>query len=257
MRHMLIGLILSVVVPITNGLIIAFFINPGCTGHNCGLETDPHCKAWWKFNNGQLTTDSKGSYTWSIGSSPDTNTTDYKEGDASADFEDGDSDYLYITGTTNDFNWNNTKEFTVCGWCKTETSYDRGELFSKFAFNKNVMQVFFSYDNKIKFYVGNSDGSGWNYYGHDSVLNDGQWYFVCVTLDSSNNYRIHIEDESGNTIGTDKTGTVPNTPAFDKDSNPRFSLGDSTGFDGLVDEWIVFDDVLSVSEMGQLRAGTY
>ena len=83
-------------------------------------------KAVWSVDNGALTTDSKGTNTLTDNNTVQTDTVNFKEGDAAADLELGNGEYFNITdanldsgfplksGETND-------DFTVCLWVKLES----------------------------------------------------------------------------------------------------------------------------------------
>ncbi len=234
------------------------FFGGKVTGWNSGLASDSHCKAWWKFNDGALTTDSKGTYTLTSYGTPTADTSDYKEGNASVDVYDGDGDYFKRVGTTNDFNWATTEDLTITCWVKTDSSPNAGIIFYKFSTGKICCKVEYAYNSTIHFDTGYNNGDSWQYASHDSTLTDGNWYFVGVTYEqSTRNYRIHILDNSLNLVGTDKTGTWSNDVTFNEDGNIYISMSGTSGLDGRIDELTVHDRVLSVSDMDEIAAGTY
>ena len=58
------------------------------------FSSDTDCKALWNFENGALTTDSKGGNTLSIGgNTPSADTVNYKQGAASCDFDSSNDEY--------------------------------------------------------------------------------------------------------------------------------------------------------------------
>jgi hypothetical protein len=93
-------------------------LSSGSSPSGNDFGSDPNCVALWSFEDGTLTTDSIGSNTLTTAGTPDANTFDYQEGEASGDVSGG---YLYITDADLDAgfplkNGNTNKDFTVAFW---------------------------------------------------------------------------------------------------------------------------------------------
>ncbi len=82
-------------------------------------------KALWSLDNGALTTDSIGTNTLTDNNTVGTDTVNYKEGDASADFESSNSEYLSITDANLDSGFplksGESGTFSVTFWYKAES----------------------------------------------------------------------------------------------------------------------------------------
>jgi len=103
-----------------------------------------------------------------------------------------------------------------------------------------------------------ANGSDWGTYTHATALAAGRWYHAGITYDASDDsYRIRLYDyTAAATVGVDKTGTA--TDILIVDAN--FLLSDTAAaqsLDGKLDEVVVFKDVLNVSEIDAIRAGTF
>jgi len=61
------------------------------------FTNDSNCKALWRFENGALTTDSKGTNTLTNNNTVVADTVNFKEGAASANLESSSSQYFSIT----------------------------------------------------------------------------------------------------------------------------------------------------------------
>lgn len=88
------------------------------------FSADERCKALWKFESGALTTDSEGTNTLVASASPPTaDTTNYREGAASALFTSADSQCYSIADASLDsgFPWKNGEsnlDGSFCFWAK-------------------------------------------------------------------------------------------------------------------------------------------
>jgi hypothetical protein len=119
-------------------------------------------------------------------------------------------------------------------------------------------------DDKIRFYISNSSQT-LGYIEFATALTVGRWYHVAVTYDSSDgSTRIRIWDDfNSQQLAADQTGTISQTPYDDNAPLTIGTIGDLTpesdinAWDGLIDEVVIFKDVLSVAEIDQIRQGTY
>jgi hypothetical protein len=221
------------------------------------FSSDANCVALWRFENGALTTDSKGSNTLTASASaPTADTTNKKEGGASADFEKDNSQYYSIAdaslsagfpcknGTTN-------RTFSVCVWAKFETTSSNHTFIFKNGYWLRLSST------KVQVCINNG---GWQVFEHTAVLVTGRWYHIGMTYeDTGKTYRIRVwDDTAGALAAADKTGTGTGSIVVD---TTVVTIGGSTGggwlFDGLMDEMVVCKDVLTADEIDQIRAGTY
>ena len=228
---------------------------------------DDNCVALWRLENGALLVDSKGTNTLTDGGAV-ADLVNYKEGSASADFESTNTDYLAITDENLDAGYpfkvgDATKNFSLCFWFKAESLpanntemclYTRHEI-SGACFMAEI------YDDSGYFRI-RIAGSNTAYQDvvYDSLLVTGRWYHAGVTYkDSDKSYRIRIwDDTAGALADVDKTGSVALGIYI---SGAVVNLGaarsGTTYFDGLMDEVVVFKDILTSDEIDEVRAGTY
>jgi hypothetical protein len=227
---------------------------------------DPNCKALWSFENGALTTDSIGSNTLTQYHTPVADTVNYKEGAASCDFEAGDNDGFYIADADLDSGFplksdDATKSISVCMWVKFESLTNYRMLYQKSDSGKNCLEIFILNTQYPAFEIGYNSGTSWDLKTFGTQVATGKWYHIAVTFKNSDkSYRMRIwDDDAGALLGADLTGTATNNinveDAYLRIGHSWFSGAHAN--DGLIDEIVVFDDILSTDEIDQIRAGTY
>ena len=226
---------------------------------------DSNCIALWNFESGALTTDSKGSNTLTDNNTVGTETSDYKQGSACADFVFANTEYFTITDANLDAAFPlkstcTTKKITMCGWVKVDID-TTCILFGKRETATYCFEVdYLSATNKILLGLGYDSGASRETVTHDTALVVGRWYHIAVTHDDSDkSYRIRIWDDYNSTIlGTDKTGNFTENIFL---AEIPFSVGAGGDalipVDGKIDELVVFDKVLSTDEIDNIRSGTY
>jgi hypothetical protein len=226
---------------------------------------DDNCKALWRFENGALVVDSKGGNTLTTSTTPSADTVDFKEGASCVDYERDDGDGHYIADSNLDAgypmkNGDATKSISVCWWMKAEsTTIAYHVIYSKADNGKNNMELSVTSAGAIAMLIGTGGGTSWEIVTHASNTVDGQWYHVCCTFkDSDKSYRIRIwDDNAGTILGVDKAGTATNNINVE-DATVRIAhTWAGNNYDGRIDEMVVFDDILAVEEIDQIRLGTY
>jgi len=240
----------------------------GVTVVGNNFAVDPNCVALWRFEAGKLTLDSIKTNKLTDVNSVDVNTVDYKEGAAAASFDRADGEFFSIidanlssgfpfkSGTSN-------SKISVCFWLKFDNLTPWPCIFSKNLSAKYGFGISKTNLDKLEMFVGYSSGNNAEIFVHDSTLQRGRWYHVGITFDnSSKSYRIRIWDATANAIlGTDKTGTAVHSVVID---NGEVRIGHSAGLtrfnynlDATLDEFAVFNDVLSAADIDKIRQGTY
>ena len=109
---------------------------------------DANCVALWRYESGALDVDSIGGNDLTAsGIFPTANTTDYKEGAGSADFEKGSFQYLRRNDVNLDAGFplksgDANKKISVCSWFQMESTGTQMGLFTKYdgAQNKRSLQ---------------------------------------------------------------------------------------------------------------------
>jgi hypothetical protein len=229
------------------------------------FSSDVSCKALWRFENGALTDDSKGTNTLTNNASVVASTSDKKEGGASADLESGSSQYFSITDANLDSGFplksGDDGTFTISCWIKAESLAADMNIWSKYTGTNNLRSVscVLLSTGILRLRFGYSSGTLYQQITHGSTLSTGNWYHITIRHRASDrNYRISIRDASGNIVGTDVFGTLTN--ALSVTSAPFVIGADSDGiynFDGLIDEFVVFDRVLGSNEVANIAKGLF
>jgi hypothetical protein len=234
---------------------------------------DPNLMAWWRFENGALTTDSGDLGHTLSNTGVDANTADYKEGAASAEFERSDPDEMSIPDANLASGWpgkNGTTnyDFTVTQWIQPESQPGvHAIMWSKnqSAWSGGTRVSFYLQD--VYFYLRLSIAGSVSINSGDINLVNGQWYFIAASYQSSNGLmRIYTYDADADTILSNNTGTyAPGGSGYPVADSTNFYIGSSNyvggglneEWDGLIDEMMVFNKVLSVDDINDVRDGLY
>lgn len=229
---------------------------------------DGNCVALWKFESGALTTDSIGTNTLTNNNTVLTSTGDYKEGSACANFEGTVSqDHFSIVDANLDAGFplksgDTNKKISVCGWFKADAVDGSRGLFSKFstipAQRSLSIQV-----SSATFWAGigyNSGADSEALYSGGTVT-AGRWYHFGFTFDDSDkSWKFVVWDDTAGSKVIDGSGTATNN--INIEDGP-VTIGAVKGelptsfFDGLIDEVVVFKDILTAGEIDLIRAGTF
>ena len=231
------------------------------------FEDDDHCIAVFRVENGALTVDSKGGNTLT-NDGVTSNTTTFKEGDASAEFDgasnlrvadsDLDSDFPLKSGDT-------TKTLTWCGWVQPNTLSGYMGLMAKYGYvgvegNKRSLG-FCIPDNKFRILFGHNNGESYEAKDHGGTLVAGRWYWWGLDYggDGTKAFHLHVFDEFNNTtLGTDLDDTITNNLNVEDATFHIGALQDgSSEFDGKQDELVVFDVVKSLTDKTKIRRKVY
>jgi len=239
---------------------------------------DSHCLGLYRLENGALGTDSKGTYDmadWPAAASADT--VNYQEGAASGDFEDagaGNGDGLRIEVSSLPATWPFSDDLlggTICAWFRLES--DTGQLmmltgsFAALDGYRNMYLGVVTSSLVVRLTISNNGGLSGGTMTADSsrTLSTGVWYHVAASYNGANDaWHIRLYDTSNTTV-YDDTNTYPSSLNVGTGGTPYWTIG--TGYwtnsaydyawDGLIDEVVIFDDILSNDEIDQVRAGTY
>ena len=243
----------------------------GCSGNN--FSGDANCKALYRFESGALGTDSKGNNTLSLANTPVANTTDYREGTSSVDLESSDQDFLYIHDSNLDSGFplkygDTNKKISITGWFKLESDTGaKEEIFVKFdgTNNKRSLRVYLS-PSTLCFGIGYSNGTSYETICQTATVSIGVWYHFGFTFqDSDRSYRMYLWNASSNSLVENTTGNTTNNISITDAPVCIGALCEGTAspptpfqfFDGLIDEVVIFNDILSTSEIDQIRNGCY
>jgi len=231
---------------------------------------DLDCVAVWRFESGALTTDSQRSNTLTDNNTVGTETSDYKEGSACADFELSNSEYFSITDTNLDSAFpmksgDTNKKLSICGWFKPE-SLSGGAIgvFSKYDSGGDRRCFMLRIDGTDNFimYIGYNGGASSEALVTAGTPATGHWYHVGFTFnDSDKSWQFVLWDDTAGSKVIDASGTAANNINI---STAGFFIGgrDENGgvdyfFDGLIDEVVVFNDILTAAQIDEIRQGAY
>jgi hypothetical protein len=230
------------------------------------FTNDSNCVALWRFESGAITTDSVGGNTLTNVNAVSNNTSSYKEGSACAEFAGGatqqhlkildadlDSGFPLKSGDT-------TKKISVCAWFKSDTSaYET--VFSSRDYD-NLNSFSFTFHGTHNLAIGYNSGADSEVLSSGTTINTGTWYHVGFTFDNADkSWKLIVWNDSTGSKVIDASGTATNNISA---TTAPFAIGClfssgalSQGFDGLIDEVVVFKDILTESEIDAIRAGTY
>jgi len=244
----------------------------GVTFAGNDFTVDPNAVAWWRFETTKLGADTVGTNVLTnVGATAFT--ADKKEGDSSVDLESTQGDYLWIpdANLSADFPFSGPsapKALSVAYWMKLESLPLAGttsDPFSKTDSTNLKISITHMVNEvgMVGFLAGRNNGT--NYQVIMSAASErvttGKWYHVVMTYkDSDRSYRINVWDADTATLVTNKTGTTTNTLSVTDAGvgvGARCDAAQPHYFDGLLDEMVVFNDVLTEPEIAQIRAGTY
>jgi len=235
------------------------------------FSIDSNCKAVWNFESGALTTDSKGGNTLTDVNTVGTETSDYQQGSACADLEVSSSEKFTIADGDLDSGFpfksgGSDLDITVCGWfklesiaadvyivCKGRTNY------SNFSFAIGIEAD--SGNRVLEIHVGYNGGVSTEVYefaAMDDIVT-GRWYHLGATFKNSTKLgTVRLWDDTAGSVIYSGSHTFTNAAIAD---NGEFHIGgyypDGYRFDGLLDELVVFDDILTATEIDQIRKGIY
>jgi len=214
----------------------------------------------------------------------DSNTVDFQQGDGCAEFDCmgkyAVGNYINRADVDLSADWPikqtfaGTVKFSFCAWFKpdllpTSTTGDQiRALFGKYNSNageRGIALTEFWDDSKacLRFYKGWDSGGSQELTLHTTALVSGQWYHIGLTYDDTDHSVVmRLWDE---TAGTVTAVTDTHTNAMDPNgcSKPvyigqlQLTAGQYYEFDGLMDEMVFFNDILTADEIDEIRLGTY
>jgi hypothetical protein len=233
------------------------------------FSSDSNCKALWRFESGALTADSKGSNTLADNNTVGTETTNHFEGAACADLDRSQDEYFTITDANLDSgfpfkNGDTTKTGTFCFFIEAVSAGTWRYIFSKNDSGSNAFSfaILINASNQIELRNGYSNGTESESDNHASTLVSGNRYHVAITQDGTSNKAatIRIYDVTNSQLfGSDKSITWSNEMNIEDSEVQIGTVEDlsATMYDGLLDEFVVFNTILSSSDTDDIRKGEY
>jgi hypothetical protein len=230
------------------------------------FSIDANCVALFRMESGALVTDSIGTNTLTnVGVSETTATGTFKEGSCAANFESDENDYMYRADADLDAGFplksgDTTKKFSCAFWMKQESSSTNHYIIAKYDTNFKRSLAITLYADKINIFIGYNGGASSETHAFDKTLVDGRWYHIGVAHDGVNKTTlVRIYDEYNDTTYEETYDATNETNI----SDAPFSLGNrgdfdtSYDYDGILDEVVIFKDLLTGYEFDNIRNGSY
>lgn len=226
------------------------------------FSTDSRCKALWRFENNL--NDGKGGNHLTDVNTVGFTSTNKKEGTYAADFEKDNSEYGYRTDSDLDSGFplksgDSAKKITVCCWIKPESYQYPGHIIAKYDTTGNRRSfALVRYGGTIHVYNGYNGGASQETLDTSYFAYNGEWYHLGVSFDGVNkSCLVRIFRASNSTTATYRFSLANETNVEDADVTVGSRHGGGDYYDGLLDELVVFNDLLSVMEIDAIRAGVY
>ena len=246
---------------------------------------DANCKALYTFENDFPTEDQlddeKGTNHLAKQGSP-TRVADPKEGTFSGELETDNSDYFNLAdaGLDSGFPTKTTesnKDISICFWVKFENLTVTQRMVSKYdsGDDKRSWQiVFVEAGDLIRFVLGYNGGVSAVTASHatDGDLTASRWYHIGIIYDDDGggdgkgNVKIRIWDDNGSVLVQSSSADTHDEDMGQQIAlqDSQFAIGTSTssgtpgGFlDARLDEVVIFNDLLSIAEIDEIRNGTF
>lgn len=220
----------------------------------------------YSFAPASLTADSEGTNTLTIINNPSSNTTTYKEGTGSADFERGDNDAMYRNDVnlSSDFpgkSGETNNEVTVCYWYHPEDFSATVTMIAKYDISSPLRSYMFRADTSGRAHIvsGYNSGSSSQTSSLSTALSSVRWYHLAFVLNLTTGvYKIRIWDDQASSQYTNVTGTFSNTPIYISTAPFLIGAHGNSGSlfgasDGLFDDVRIFDSILSDTQIDAVR----
>jgi hypothetical protein len=227
---------------------------------------DANCVALYRFESGALTTDSKGTNTLTNVNAVAEYAVAPLEGACSADFELDSVQYFTIADASLNAgfpfkNGDATKKASYAMLLKPESVTAGQAIFCKYSDAKAVIRFRHQgeYTN-LSISIGYDSGNSWEIWDLGVALTAGKIYHAFVTYDDATKTgtcRIRNKTDSNDLFAYASNVFTNNINV----ENSPFLIGAlEVGYycyDGLMDEFVIFKDILTEAEMALILAGTY
>jgi len=242
---------------------------------------DSNCVAVYNVDDGAaLLLDSQNSFDLShVVAGTVNNTTYYKQGDASVECDSG-TGYIGISPVNMDATWpgylgSGNTLMSCCYWVRFTSlavsayQHYKGAV-CQFTVGKGQWAMHSGHGSNHLPMIWMGSGNGSTYQqgiSSGDPVYDNIWYHFAGTINgTTGDYRLRIWDDSIgaamdlNGLGGDLTGTFTNTPGIILDTeDASLHIGNMTSYThiGQIDEVVLFNRIISVAEINNIRAGTF
>ena len=222
---------------------------------------DTNLIALYNLENGALLTDSSGNGETLTDDSITADAVNYKQGSASG-FANADGDELYRIDAdlSADFPGKSgagNKTFSVCFWMRCTDLDATNYIVSKWGGTPSRLWSVNVTDTNVRWLISATGSDAEALTETNTTIGENKWYHVGATYNVDKTWRIRIWDVDATSVA-ESTGTGS---LLLGDEAARFSLFNYalgiSGFEGNLDEVVIFKDVLTADEIDQIRAGTY
>jgi len=221
------------------------------------FSSDPNCMAVYNLEDGALTVDSKGTNTLSEVLTPTANTSDFKQGQASVDFDSGDTLLIYDSNLNSGFplkSGESNTDFSVCGWMKIRSG--NNYLAGKYGSGGYTLIVVAN-SSLIDVYLGHTDLTTTQRMRWLRTFTANQWYHIGVTYNDTTRFcRVRVWDDVGASV-SESTLTFDNNILLGTASLQLGGIFNGGLSDGLFDEVVFFNRDISITEIDAIRDGTF
>lgn len=227
------------------------------------FSLDPRVKALYQFENSL--NDGKGGNHLTDHNTVGFTSADKKEGSYAADFEKDSAEWGSRLDSQLDAGFplksgDATRKIAVCFWIKPESYISPGYLVAKYDTNGRRSLAIVRDYAWLKLYCGYNNGDSAETIDTGYQINNGEWYHVGVSLDGVNRTAYIRLFRASNSAVTEYFKTFAN-PLHVEDAD--FTIGArhdgnaSYCHDGLLDEVVVFNELLTAKEIDAIRSGAY
>jgi len=253
---------------VLEGLIDVYSIND--------FSNDSSVYGVYNFESGALTDDSSAQGTaqdfTASANAPDSDTSNYKQGAGSADYDDSVPEYHYRTdanlATGHPFKSSTGEhDFSVCYWVR-KNSGNTGTTYAVSKYDTNSERTYghaFLDSDYLVIIHGYNSGDSFGYaINTEHAFVTDRWYWIFATYTASTDvHTVKVWDDNSGSYVVDTSGDSSSEGDMTVGSAPfavggRFATGSAAGsFDGKVDELVVFDRVISETEADYIRTHRY
>jgi hypothetical protein len=227
------------------------------------FSTDPRVKALYRFENDL--NDSKGGNHLTDHNTVGFTTSDKKEGSYAADFEKDNAEWGSRADSQLDAGFplksgDVAKKFAVCFWIKPESYITGGYLVAKFDTTSRRSFAIVRDYAWLKLYCGYNNGDSAETIDTGYQINNGEWYHVGISLDGLNRTAYIRIFRGSNSAVTEYFKTFANllhVEDADFTIGARHDGNAAYCHDGLLDEVVVFKELLTAIEIDAIRSGAY
>ena len=221
-------------------------------------------EALWHFDSGALGTDDKGAYTLTETNTPGTETSAMLQGDGAVDLN-GTDEYMTRTGAANDFGWNDTKDFTITGFIKADTSDNNAVIFAKADVNEKCLEIDYMATGVLRVRFGHTGGTLYENEQSSQTMTDGDIYFFAVSYDgdaASREGQIYLYNMTTSSLLEKRAiSTAATWDGQDEEGDLfvgiTFGASADDAFDGWIDHMTVWQVELSDEDIILIRDQLY